>query len=145
METVRDILEDKGYNIYSVKADTPVTAALKLMAEKNIGALLVLQGENKVEGIFSERDYARKAIAENLSCEDSAVGSMMTKKVYTVPLSTSVNDCMALMTTKRIRHLPVSGDGGVMGMISIGDVVKAVIHDQEILIDQLENYISGGY
>jgi CBS domain-containing protein len=125
-----------------VTPDTSVFDALKVMAEKNIGALLVVEG-GQLAGIFSERDYARKVILKGKSSKEMSVREVMTDKVDCVHPSETVRGCMALMTEKHHRHLPVLEEGKVVGMISIGDVVKAIISDQEFTIGQLENYITG--
>ena len=142
MKTVSQLLQQKGYNIWSIAPDTTVYNALELMAYKNIGAVLVMDGENLV-GILSERDYARKVILKARFSRDTLVREIMTEKVVCVRPDQSVEECMALMTDKRIRHLPVAEESKVIGVISIGDAVKAVISEQEFIIEQLENYISG--
>lgn len=142
MKTVSQLLQQKGYNIWSIAPDVTVYDALELMADKNIGAVLVMDGENLV-GILSERDYARKVILKARFSRDTLVREIMTEKVVCVRPDQSVEECMALMTAKRIRHLPVTEGNKVIGVISIGDAVKAVISEQEFIIEQLENYISG--
>jgi len=141
MITVRDILQHKGGQTWSVSRSSTVFDALVLMAEKNVGALLVLDGE-KIVGIFSERDYARKIILKGKASKETSVEEIMTSEVTTVRPEQSVEECMALMTDKRIRHLPVLEGEQLIGLISIGDVVKAVISDKEFIIKQLENYIT---
>jgi CBS domain-containing protein len=143
MINVRDILQDKGREIWRVSPQTSVFDALRLMADRNIGALLVLEGE-KLAGIFSERDYARKVILKGKASKDTAVAEIMTAVVVTVRPSQTVEECMELMTANRIRHLPVLDGEELAGVISIGDVVKAIISDREFTIKQLENYITGG-
>jgi CBS domain-containing protein len=143
MITVRDILHAKGNQIWSVSPDSTVFDALQLMADKNIGALIVLDGE-KIAGIFSERDYARKIILKGKASKETSVEEIMTSEVTTLRLEQSVEECMGLMTDKRIRHLPVLEGEKLIGLISIGDVVKAIISDKEFTIKQLENYITGG-
>lgn len=143
MITVRDILRAKGNQIWSVSPDATVFSALELMAEKNIGALVALDGES-LAGIFSERDYARKVILKGKASKETSVREIMTSEVTTVRPSQSVDECMALMTDKRIRHLPVFEGDKLVGLISIGDVVKAVISEREFVIKQLESYITGG-
>jgi CBS domain-containing protein len=143
MINVRDILQEKGREIWKVSPQTSVFDALKLMADRNIGALLVLEGE-KLAGIFSERDYARKVILKGKASKETAVAEIMTAVVVTVRLSQNVEECMELMTANRIRHLPVIEGDELAGVISIGDVVKAIISDREFTIKQLENYITGG-
>lgn len=142
MTFVRNILQDKGREVWSVSPDSSVFDALKLMADKNIGALLVLEGETLV-GIFSERDYARKVILKGKSSKETSVEEIMSSEVLYVRPEQTIEECMALMTNKRIRHLPVLEGNQLLGLISIGDVVKAVIADQEFTIKQLENYITG--
>ena len=141
--TVRQLINRKGNAVWHTQPDVTVFEALSLMAEKGIGALLVLEEHNLV-GIFSERDYARKVILMGRSSRSTAVREIMTKKVLVVHPSQTMDDCMALMTDKHIRHLPVMEDDSVIGIISIGDVVKEIISDQEFVIGQLENYITGG-
>ena len=143
MRTVEDILKHKGHYVCSAAPDDTVFDAVKLMADKDIGALLVLDGE-KLVGIMSERDYARKIILEGRSSRDSAVKEVMTRHVLCVSPERTIEECMALMTDKRARHLPVLDHKRVVGIVSIGDLVKAVISEQQILIDQLQHYISGG-
>jgi len=140
--TVRQLINRKGNKIWSTQSDAKVFAALELMAEKGIGALLVFDGDELV-GIFSERDYARKVILKGKSSHSTAVSEIMTKNVICVRPDQSMNDCMALMTDKHIRHLPVLEDDKIIGVISIGDVVKEIISEQEFVIGQLENYITG--
>ena len=142
MRLVSDILSSKGHDVFSVKPDTSVFDALKLMAEKNIGAAMVLRGKELV-GIFSERDYARKVILKGKASADTPVSDIMTAKVAYVGPHNSLEECMALMTDKHFRHLPVMEANRLLGMISIGDVVKAIISNQEIEIKQLESYITG--
>ncbi|TSA22723.1 CBS domain-containing protein [bacterium] len=142
MTTVRNILQTKGPEIWSVEPEIPVMAALKIMDEKNIGALVVARA-GSVLGILSERDYARKLVLKGRSSSDATVQDLMTSSVITVTPDQSMDQCMDLMTSKRIRHLPVVENDKLIGLISIGDVVKAVISEKEFLIKQLENYISG--
>ncbi len=142
MESVKQILDRKGYEIYSIHPEAKVYKALEIMASKGVGALLVLDGEN-VCGIFSERDYARKVVLEGKSSKDLAVKLIMSSRIYYVTPEQSVDDCMTLMVNKRIRHLPVIKDDKLLGVISIGDVVKAVIGEKEFIIDQLVHYITG--
>lgn len=140
MKTVKEILNSKRYSLLSITPSETVLDALKLMAEKEVGALVVLEDERLV-GIFSERDYARKVILFGKASKDTLVREIMTQKVVCVRPEQSVEDCMALMTDKRVRHLPVLQDKHVVGVISIGDVVKEVISEQRFVIEQLENYI----
>ena len=142
METVRQILQRKGYQIFSISPDAKVFDALKIMAEKGVGALLVIDRE-KVDGIMSERDYARKVILLGKSSKEASVKEIMSSKVIYVEPYQSVEECMALMIDKKIRHLPVFENGKLSGIISIGDVVKAVIGEKEFVIDQLIHYIVG--
>ena len=142
MKTVHEILQSKGNTIWSVSPGTTVYAALQLMAEKEVGALLVLN-EGILVGIISERDYARKVVLQGKLSKDTLVKEIMSPKVIYVNTSLSVEECMALMINKRIRHLPVMQDDKLVGIISIGDVVKAVIDEKEFTIDQLEHYIKG--
>ena len=142
MTTVRNVLQAKGNNIWSIAPDAFVFDAIKIMAEKNIGAVLVMQKE-KVVGIFSERDYARKIMLKGESSRTTAVKDVMTSEVLSVQPEQSIDECMALMTNKHVRHLPVLENGNLIGLISIGDVVKAIISEHEYTIKQLENYITG--
>jgi CBS domain-containing protein len=140
MKTVKEILEAKPQNVLSISPQATVLDALKAMADYDIGALVVLDGE-RLAGIFSERDYARKVILHGKASKDTPVHEIMTHKVVCVRPEQSVEECMALMTDKRIRHLPVLQDKRVIGVISIGDVVKEVISEQRLMIEQLEHYI----
>ena len=140
IKTIREILDTKGYQIWSVSPDKNIFDALKLMADKNIGALVVLDGD-KLVGIISERDYARKVALEGKSSKDLRVKEIMSGKVLFVDIDQSVEECMALMIEKRIRHLPVFENNRLTGIISIGDVVKAVIDEKEFVINQLVQYI----
>lgn len=142
MKPVIELLRVKGHQYWSVTPDTAVFDALKLMAEKNIGALLVLEGDVLV-GLLSERDYARKVILKGKSSKDTPVKEIMSEKVMYVEPEQTVEECMALMTDKRVRYLPVIEGDKLIGIISIGDVVKAIISEQEFIIEQLEHYISG--
>ena len=142
MVTVRQILKNKGSQVWSVEPTDMVYSALQLMADKEIGALLVL-AEGKLVGIFSERDYARKVILHGKTSAETQVSEVMSPDVVTVGAEQSIAECMALMTEKRFRHLPVVEGGQILGVISIGDVVKAIISDQQFVIEQLESYISG--
>jgi len=142
MKLVRHVLQSKGSSVVSVSPSTSVLDAIKLMAEKGIGALVVLEG-TKLAGIVTERDYARKVILKDKSSHNTPVSEIMSAKVCTAALEDSVDQCMNTMTDKRIRHLPVVSGGRVVGMISIGDLVKAVIADQQEAIEQLEHYITG--
>jgi CBS domain-containing protein len=142
MATVRHILQTKGNDIWSVAPETSVYEALLVMAEKNVGALLVMS-DTHLAGIFSERDYARKFILKGESSQTTVVKDVMTSEVMFVHPDQSIEECMALMTEKRIRHLPVFEGEHLAGLISIGDVVKEIISDQRQTIQHLENYITG--
>jgi CBS domain-containing protein len=142
VKTVRDILEVKGHNVWRVPFEATVLDALRLMAEKEVGALVVVDGPKPV-GIISERDYARKVILHGRSSPTTLVKEIMTSHiVYTHP-DQPIDECMAIVTDKRIRHLPVMEEGKLVGIISIGDLVKAIIADQKFMIEQLERYIRG--
>jgi CBS domain-containing protein len=138
--TVRHLLDRKGRAIYSVKPDDPVLEAIRIMAERHVGALLVMKN-GQLAGIVSERDYARKVILLGRSSADTPVSQIMSTPVLSVTLANSVQECMQMMTERRVRHLPVVESGQVIGMISIGDLVKALIEDQQQTIEQLESYI----
>ena len=142
MATVRDMLKTKGFEVWSVTPDTTVYDALKLMAEKNIGAVLVMEA-GKVVGILSERDYARKIVLMGKASADTPTREIMTSRVMCVRPQETAEQCMALMTEKKVRHLPVLEDDRLAGIISIGDVVKATIAQKEFIIEQLEEYIRG--
>ena len=142
MITVSQILQTKGDQVWTIEPQASVFDALKLMADKGIGALVVVENE-KVAGIFSERDYARKVILEGRSSKETPVRQIMTEHVITVEQATTVEVCMGLMTDRRIRHLPVMEGDHLVGVISIGDVVKAIISEQTYLIEHLSNYIVG--
>lgn len=143
MDKVRDILNRKGFEYFYVHPGNSVYEALQSMADKDIGAVMVIEEGNLV-GMFTERDYARKIVLHGLTSKDTKVGDFMTKSVFSVGPDTSINDCMALMTGKRIRHLPVTEKNNIIGIISIGDVVNYVIQQQDSTIKDLENYIYGG-
>ena len=142
MKLVKHLLDGKGRHIVSVVPDSTVLEAIILMADKAIGSLLVMD-DDELLGIVTERDYARKVIIKGRSSKSTRVSEIMTTDVFTTSSAKSVNDCMSVMTEKRIRHLPVLEDNRVIGMISIGDLVQAIISDQKEEIEQLENYISG--
>ncbi|MBA2493020.1 MAG: CBS domain-containing protein [Gammaproteobacteria bacterium] len=142
MKFVDDILNAKGRDIWFVHPDATVFDAVKLMSEKSIGALLVMEGES-LRGIITERDYARKIILEGRSSRQTPVTDVMTRRVLYVGPDRPIGECMALMTTKRVRHLPVVKDKRVVGLLSIGDLVKAIIEEQQVMIDQLQEYIAG--
>ncbi len=142
MKTVREILQNKGNQVWSVSPDTTVFNALQLMAEKNVGALIVTESE-KVVGIMSERDYARKVAILGKFTRETMVREIMSSTIFYVNNSYHINECMALMINKRIRHLPVIENEKLVGLISIGDVVKAIIDEKEFEIEQLVHYITG--
>jgi len=142
MKLVQHLLDLKGREIISIVQDASVFDAIKLMADRAVGSLLVMDGD-ELQGIVTERDYARKVIIKGRSSESTPVADIMTKDLVTASVDQSVNDCMTLMTERRIRHLPVIVDGKVAGLISIGDLVQAIISDQQQEIEQLEQYISG--
>ncbi len=143
MQTVRGLLRDKGSQVYSVAPEASVYDALNLLAEKSIGALVVLTREGDLVGIVSERDYARKVELLGKIARETPVREIMTERVVCVRPDQTVEECMALMTNKRIRHLPAIEGNTLIGIVSIGDVVKAIISEQEFMIAQLENYITG--
>jgi CBS domain-containing protein len=140
MITVRHLLDRKGRAIFSVGPDDPVLEAIQLMADQSVGALLVMKGDELV-GIVSERDYARKVILRGRSSAETPVWQIMSSPVITVSLADTVQECMERMTSRRLRHLPVVEGGRVLGMVSIGDLVKAVMEEQQQTIEQLESYI----
>ena len=140
MKSLKQLLSAKGGQVYSIRPDAKVIEALKLMAQKDIGALIVLDGE-RLAGVLSERDYARKVILHGKSSQDIAVRDIMTTDVVTVDPEHTVEQCMGLMTERRVRHLPVLDNERLVGLVSIGDLVKEVIADQEQTIKQLESYI----
>ena len=144
MTTIAQLLNAKGKQIWSVEPKATIFEALEIMSEKEIGALLVME-DGKLTGIFSERDYARKVILKGKSSKETPVGELMTKKVFYIDPQKTTNDCMAMMTAKRIRHLPVIEDNQVMGIVTIGDVVNQIISEQEVTINHLENYITGSH
>jgi CBS domain-containing protein len=142
MRSVGDVLAEKGNQVWSISPDANLCDALKLMAEKQIGAVLVVE-HNRPVGILSERDFARSAAKEDRSPRQIAVREIMSTNIVYVTLDKTVEDCMTLMTGRRMRHLPVLDGGRVIGLISIGDVVKWIITEQVGMIDQLERYIAG--
>lgn len=145
MKTVRDILREKGNTVWTVSADATVYEALQVMAEHNIGAVVVLQG-GRMAGILSERDYARKVVLHGKSSLTTPVSEIMTRQVYFARPDQTIEECMALMTDRHIRHLPVFEGEELVGIVSIGDVVKQVIAEQQFMIEQQESYILGrGY
>jgi len=143
MKIVKDILQAKGHEVWSISPDRSVYDALTLMAEKNVGALVVME-RDRVIGMISERDYARNVILKGKSSKELAVQEIMTSRVVCVRPEQTMEECMELMTDKHIRHLPVLDDEKrLVGLISIGDVVKAIIVEKEFIIGQLEDYITG--
>ena len=142
MKLVKHLLDAKGRHIIAISPDASVLEAIKIMADKSIGSLVVME-DDKLEGIVTERDYARKVIVKGRSSESTQVAEIMTTNVVTTSSAETVDKCMALMTEMRIRHLPVLEDNRVIAMISIGDLVQAIIADQKEEIEQLEHYISG--
>lgn len=141
---IKELLAAKGGEVWTIEPQASVYDAIELMAEKKIGALVVT-GQEKVVGIISERDYAREVILKNRSSRTTPVEEIMTKRVIYVSQEQRIEDCMALMTKHRVRHLPVMAEDRLVGMVSIGDVLKEMIADKDFLIDQLTNYISGSY
>jgi CBS domain-containing protein len=142
MTTAKQILHNKGTEVWSISPNAKIYEALEMMAKKGVGALLVMEEENVV-GIISERDYARKVILEGKSSKETPVSDIMTSKLIVVTPNENVENCMAIMTNKRIRHLPVMDGDRLIGLISIGDVVKSIISEQGFLIDHLTSYITG--
>jgi len=143
MQTVKEILASKGSSVLSIAPDAKVSEALRFMAERNVGALVVIENGNMV-GIFSERDFARNAVITSGTCTIQTVRDVMTAQVFYVMAGDNIDLCMSIMTNKRVRHLPVLDNNMPIGMISIGDVVNAIIKEQAKTIDQLERYIRGG-
>jgi len=141
MKTVKQLLSTKSAQIFSVTAETSVLDALSVMMEKNISALLILEG-SQLSGIFTERDYARKIVLQGKTSADTPLSEVMTASPITVSPNDSLDHCMEIMTDKHIRHLPVLADHQIIGMVSIGDVVKFIIEDQKQTISQLEGYIN---
>ena len=141
--TVKQVLRAKGHGFRGIAPGATAYEALELMAENNIGAVMVVE-KGKLAGVFSERDYARKVILKGRSSKDTLVSELMTDLVYYVSPEHTVDDCMAIMTAKHIRHIPVIDEGKLMGIITIGDVVNSMISEQNITIRDLENYTTGG-
>ncbi len=142
MHTIGQLLEGKGKDIWSIAPHAKVFEALQIMAEKNVGVLLVID-DGEVVGIFSERDYARKVILKGKSSKDISVGDLMTKEVFYIKSQNTLQECMALMTAKHIRHIPVFENNQLTGVVTLGDVVKQIISDQEFTIRELGKYITG--
>ena len=143
MKLVKHLLDAKGRNVISIAPDASVFDAIKVMADESIGSLVVLDENGELAGIVTERDYARKVIVMGRSSKDTRVAEIMTTDVLTAASDHTVNACMEIMTERKIRHLPVVEDGRVIAMISIGDLVQAIIADQKEEIEHLEHYISG--
>jgi CBS domain-containing protein len=141
MRLVCEILQSKGHDVWFVRPEAFVFDAVKMMSERSVGALLVMEGENMV-GIITERDYARKVVLAGKSSKQTQVKDIMTQRVLWVAPERTIEECMALMTDKKVRHLPVIENTQVVGIVSIGDLVKAIIAEQQIIIDQLQNYIN---
>ena len=143
MKTLKQLIESKNKRLAAVAPDQSVLRALEIMAENDVGALLVLDGK-RLAGVFSERDYARKVILQGKASKSTKVSEIMTGKVVYVTLNRTIEECMAIMTEKHFRHLPVlDDDHNVVGIVSIGDMIKEMISQQKFIIDQLENYITG--
>jgi CBS domain-containing protein len=142
--TVSAVLHHKGSEIWSVPPETTVFEAIKIMADKNIGAVLVMSG-GKLAGVFTERDYTRKVILQGKTSKETRVREIISSETFSVGLNHSVEECMKLMTEHRVRHLPVVEEGKVVGLVSIGDLVNWIISTQSAQIDQMAQYISGGY
>jgi len=142
MKNVARLLEEKGTDVWTIDPDASVYRALEVMAEHEVGALVVVADDLPI-GIISERDYARKVILLDRMSRDTPVAEIMTSELETVTYAHTINDCMSLMTEQRIRHLPVVEDGRLVGIVSIGDVVRGVINEQQYMIEQLEGYITG--
>ena len=145
MNTIKQILETKGSEICTIKSDNNAFKALQIMSKHNIGSILIVNDSEEIIGIFTERDYARKVILKGKSSKNTPITELMSKNVLYVTPDDTVDSCMALMTEKCIRHLPVMEKGKLKGLISIGDVVKKIISDHEFTIKELENYISGSF
>ncbi len=143
MRTVRDLLNVKGRQIHAITPEASVFDALKLMADRNVGAVLVVDREDHLVGILSERDYARKVVLHGHTSRETPVSAIMTGTVVCIPSDTTIDECMGLMTVHHIRHLPVTEDGKPVGVVSIGDIGRAMIENQGFVIAQLERYISG--
>ena len=142
MASVKNILEAKGNETFTITPDTSVYHALELMVEKNVSALLVMENE-KLAGIFTERDYARKVALKGKSSKDTQIGDIMTRDLITVSSDSTIDECMQLMTGKYIRHLPVVDNDKLAGIISIGDVVRCIIEEQKSIMGHMEQYIAG--
>ncbi|MFT4676607.1 MAG: CBS domain-containing protein [Patiriisocius sp.] len=143
MLRIKDLLSDKGRDVWSVHPEQSVFQAIKMMAEREVGALVVCNDENKLIGIISERDYARKVILKGKASIQTKVAEIMSQPVVTVAEEARIDECMDLMTRRKIRHLPVLDRSTLIGMISVGDIVKAIISEQSFTITQLERYVRG--
>jgi len=144
MHIIEQLIQKKGSDIWSISPQATAYSALQIMAEKNVGALLVIDKE-KLVGIFSERDYARKVILKDKSSKNTSVGELMTREVFYIDAGSTLEESLALMTAKHIRHLPVLKDNRLVGIVTLGDVVKQLISDQKFAIRELEKYITGSY
>jgi CBS domain-containing protein len=142
MNTVRQLLKVKGEHVWTISKEATVLDSLELMAEKRIGSLVIIE-DGQVVGIFTERDYARKVGPERRNPEETRIEEVMTRELITIDLNQTVNECMLLMTDNNIRHLPVMEDGRLVGIISVGDVVKDIIEELEFHVEQLKSYITG--
>lgn len=142
METLKDILDEKGRNVWSVRPDDSVIRALGVLSEANVGALMVITDAGELVGVFSERDFARQTLLHREEVFELPVQDLMSTRVRSVPATLDIDSCMALMTSERIRHVPVLEERRLVGVVSIGDVVKATAGEQETVIEQLEHYIS---
>ncbi len=142
--SVRQVLQTKGHEFWFIEPSTTVYKALEIMADKNVGALPVVEG-GKLVGMFSERDYARKVILKGKSSKNTEVRELMSSPPISIEPGTSIHECMVLMTKNHIRHVPVLDRGGLVGLVSIGDIVNSIITDQEAMIEDLESYITVGY
>ncbi len=142
MKRIQTLLKKKGYDVWSIAPDASVYDAIHLMAEKAVGALIVMDGQ-KLVGVISERDYARKIILEGRSSENTKISEIMSSEVITIGPDNRIEECMEIMTERRIRHLPVLDGNEVLGVISLGDLVKYIIAEQQFVIEQMERYING--
>jgi CBS domain-containing protein len=142
MYSVKDILEEKGYEVLNIEPEATVYEALKKMAGRNVGALIIMKDKD-IFGIFTERDYARKVILKGKSSKDSKVGELLSERIYYVKPTSTTTECMQLMTDHRVRHLPVMNNGELIGIVSIGDIVNKIIQGHKKTIQQLEDYIIG--
>ena len=143
MLSVRDLLSGKGNDVWSIGQSQSVYQAIEMMSLREVGALTVIDDDGRLVGIISERDYARKIVLRGLASKETTVAEIMTRDVISTDMDMSVDDCMAMMTHYRIRHLPVLEQGKVVGLVSVGDLVKSVISDRDLRIEQLERYIRG--